>query len=247
MIYYNNNYMSKSFTKKSFTVIHPVVKSDDIIIEEKSNSLIEYSKCNLKSNIIFNHTKYITIYNKINPNEAKVFYKKALGDKRITYPMLHYPVIKDYYCIILTSKDFDDYPFIHTINLNLTEFMSSYYTGTYSPKIKYFIDNIRKCYQYFTEDNNIENILCDLTIFSCDFNPNIIMFLEELLKEFDKLVMDIKFRDIKKEGYSDEMKLYDNIIALVKYNIRLSDECKKRLIIDGYNNMKNLMIKSLYL
>ena len=43
------------------------------------------------------------------------------------------------------------------------------------------------------------------------------------------------------------MKLYDNIIALVKYNIRLSDECKKRLIIDGYNNMKNLMIKSLYL
>ena len=94
--------MSKSFTKKSFTVIHPVVKSDDIIIEEKSNSLIEYSKCNLKSNIIFNHTKYITIYNKINPNEAKVFYKKALGDKRITYPMLHYPVIKNYYCIILT-------------------------------------------------------------------------------------------------------------------------------------------------
>ena len=72
MIYYYNNYMSKSFTKKSFTVIHPVVKSDDIIIEEKSNSLVEYNKCNFKSNIIFNNIKYITIYNKINPNEAKV-------------------------------------------------------------------------------------------------------------------------------------------------------------------------------
>ena len=94
-------------------------------------------------------------------------------------------------------KDFDDYPFIHTINLNLTEFMSVIIRDLFS-KIKYFIDNIRKCYQYFTEDNNIENIY-DLTIFSCDFNPNIIMFLEELLKEFDKLVMDIKFRDIRRK------------------------------------------------
>ena len=152
--------------------------------------------------------------------------------------MLHFPVVKDNYTIIITSKSHDEYPIIHTINENIIDFRSSYYKGESTPTIKEFINNIRKCYKYLVKDNYEQSMLCDLVITSYDFNPNIIKYLDGLLGEFKKIVFDIKIRDIQKEGYGDD------IIPLAKYNIKINKSCQERLIVDGYNVNHNLITKS---
>lgn len=238
--------MSKLFTKKPFTTMCSYIKLNEVSMSEvldKDNceELLEYNICNFRSDIILNHTKYITIYDVVNSGETKIFNKNDLGDKRITYPMLHFPVVKDNYTIIITSKSYDEYPIIHTINENIIDFQSSYYKGESTPTIKEFINNIRKCYKYFVKDNYEQSMLCDLVIISYDFNPNVIKYLEGLLGEFKKIVFDIKIRDIQKEGYVND------IIPLAKYNIKINKGCQERLIVDGYNLNHTLITKSFLL
>jgi len=238
--------MSKLFTKKPFTTMCSYIKLNEVIISEELDKdnceeQLEYNICNFRSDITLNHTKYISIYDVVNSGETKIFNKNDLGDKRITYPMLHFPVVKDNYTIIITSKSYDEYPIIHTINENIIDFQSSYYKGESTPTIKEFINNIRKCYKYFVKDNYELSMLCDLVIISYDFNPNVIKYLEGLLGEFKKIVFDIKIRDIQKEGYCDD------IISLAKYNIKINKSCQERLIVDGYNVNHNLITKSFLL
>tara|TARA_B110000902_G_scaffold249184_1_gene307095 strand:- start:24 stop:629 length:606 start_codon:yes stop_codon:yes gene_type:complete len=194
--------MSKLFTKHFSTLSYDKLNET---VENKNT--LEYNICNFRSNIIFKNKKYVTIYDIINSNESKVYNKEEFGDKRIVYPMLHFPIIKENYSIIFTSKSYNTYPFIHTINENYTSFRSSYYKDEYEHNVKKFIDNIRIFYKDY------KTILFDMIIIGYDINNNIIMYLTELLKEFSDINIDIKIRDMKKEGFNDNW-------TLVKYNIK---------------------------
>lgn len=225
--------------------IYDPKKSSDIVSLFDNIGFIKnipkYNTCDNKSHIIFQGKPYNILYDDHLQSCSNLYYTQNLGNKSIIYKQVYFNYSPGYYGIVIKSKNYNEWPFIYTLNESFHNIKTSYYTGDYIDSLKKLHSNINETYNYYNDNNKkINKINFDMIIIGCNINYNVVEYIKEIIKNFEFIQLDIKIRDMNNNEFIDNK-------MLIKYFITDTIEEQKSLIVTGLNSNNTIITKSIYL